>query len=110
MKLTHMAVVSAMALGLVTAPAFAQQASTPSPEETTAKLNREQAEMARKQLADNAASQQAHDDAVRKQSEFEAEKARLAKEHEAAMQRWQADVDACNAGDRSRCAPPPASE
>lgn len=110
MKLTHSAIISALALGLVTAPAFAQQEKSDlTPEQVTAKLNREQAEMARQQLEGNAASQQAHDDAVRKQAEFEAEKTRLAQEHEQAKVSWQADVDACNAGDESRCAQPEAA-
>ena len=109
MKLVNMAVVSALALGLLAAPTLAQTAQgTLSAEETTAKLNREQAELARRQMAENTASQEAHDAGVRRESDFEAEKARLAKQHEQAMASWQADLDACKAGVRSRCAPPPA--
>lgn len=107
MKLTHAASLLALVLSVAATPALAQQAqSTPIGQETTATLNREQAEKARQQLAGNAASRQAHDHALRKHEEFEAEKARLAAEHEAAMTSWRADVDACNAGDQSRCAQP----
>lgn len=109
---------TALTLFLVfTAPAIAQspQENTyghATAEEATAAINREQAELARKQLDANAASQRAHDEAVtqgeaqhRQQLEaYEAEKARLAKEYDQAMERWRADVAACKAGDRTRCA------
>ena len=107
MTFVQRTIVSAMALGLAVAPAPAQTPERDAAAETTARLNREQAEFARKQMADNAASRQAHDDGVRRQGEFEAEKARLAQQHKQAMTNWQADVDACNAGIRSRCAPAP---
>jgi len=99
-----------------TAPALAQspQENTygyTTPEEATAAVNREQAELALRQLAANAASQRAHDEAVmqgeaqsRQQLEaYEAEKNRRTKEYEEAMERWRADVAACKAGDRTRC-------
>lgn len=109
MKLANMVAISALALGLGATPALAQAAQGPlSAEATTAKLNREQAEKARLQSAENVASQEAHDAGVVREAEFDAEKARLAKQHEQAMANWQADVDACKAGDRKRCAPPPA--
>lgn len=108
MKLENMPVIPALALGLFAVPALAQTPQgASSAEETTARLNREQAEFARKQMADNAASQEAHDAGARREADFEAEKARLAKQHEQAMASWQADVDACKGGDRSRCSAPP---
>lgn len=81
------------------------------PEAARAKLNREQAEEARKQLAENAASRSAseaaalaREDQIRSdQASWEAEKARLATEHAAAMDQWRADVTACRNGDRTRC-------
>ena len=45
-------------------------------------------------------------DAAAAQAAYEAEKARRDAEYKAAMEKWQADVDACKAGDRTRCAPP----
>lgn len=109
MKLAKISVISALTLSLAATPALAQSAKEKAAEvETTAKLNREQAELARQQKAENVASQEAHDAGVQRQADFEAEKARLNQQHEQAMTNWQADVDACNAGDRSRCAPPPA--
>ena len=76
-------------------------------------LNREQAEFARRQLQENAESQRAHDRAVLEREEMivrqathhRAEIERLQREHELAMERWRADVEACRIGDRSRCAP-----
>ena len=92
------------------------------------RLNREQAAFAQRQLAENAASQAAHDRAVaereaiiaRQRAEQEAAEAawqaevqqreRAYQDYEDAMARWRAqvaDVEACNAGDRSRCPPLP---
>ncbi|SHN60663.1 hypothetical protein [Erythrobacter sanguineus] len=86
----------------------------------TRRLNREQAAFAERQLAENAAAKRAREAAVaeraatiaRQQSEYEAalasfesERARHAREHAAAMAQWRADVEACKAGDISRCAP-----
>lgn len=83
------------------------------------RLNREQAAFAERQLAENAAAKRAYEAAVaaraqtiaRQQAEYEAalaaveaEKVRREREHEAAMTRWRADVEACKAGDISRCA------
>ncbi len=89
------------------------------------RLNREQAEFAVRQRAENRAaneaSQHAYEQAqrerealiARQQAEYqaalaavEAERQRLQQEHEAAMARWRADVEACTAGDRDRCARP----
>jgi selenocysteine lyase/cysteine desulfurase len=82
-----------------------------SPEAARAALNRQQALDAQKQLADNAANRQASEAATRAredqirtdQAAWEAEKARLAADHAAAMDQWRADVAACRAGDRTRC-------
>jgi hypothetical protein len=89
------------------------------------RLNREQAEFAARQRAENRAaneaSQREYEQAVRQREELiarqqteyeaalaavEAERQRLLQEHEAAMARWRADVAACTAGDRKRCARP----
>lgn len=80
-------------------------------EAARAMLNRQQAQDAQKQLADNAASRSAseaaalaREDQIRNdQAAWEAEKARLAVEHAAAMDQWRADVAACRDGDRTRC-------
>lgn len=108
----------AVALFTVCLPA-ATLASTPpeptygqsSPEAARAALNRQQAQDAQRQLADNAASAAAsqaatlaREDQIRSdQAAWEAEKARLAADHAAAMDQWRADVAACRSGDRSRC-------
>lgn len=81
------------------------------PQAARSALNREQADNAQRQLADNAASRQAFEAAqlareeqiARDQQSYEAEKARVAAEHEAAMAKWREDVAACRAGDRTRC-------
>ena len=78
------------------------------------KLNREQAEFAARQLAENKAAQDAFEQAkrereatiARQQAEHRAEVERLEREHAAAMEQWRADVAACEGGDRSRCASP----
>lgn len=82
-----------------------------SPEAARAVLNRQQAEEAKRQLADNAASAAAsqaatlaREDQIRSdQAAWEAEKARLAADHAAAMDQWRANVAACRSGDRTRC-------
>ena len=109
----------AATLAVLTVPALAQAptAAQPAqgeatPEEARAALNAQQVESARRQLAENAASRKAYEDAVAAREEqirrdleaHEAEKARLAREHEAAMERWRADAAACRGGDRTRCA------
>lgn len=81
------------------------------PAEARSALNREQADMARRQLAENAASKQAFVDAqamrdtqIRHDQEaYEAEKARLASEHEAAMTKWREEAAACRAGNWRYC-------
>ena len=111
MTISRSALIGAMALSLVSSAAQAQQ-STATEEEHRAELNREQADFARHQLEQNAANQRAYDEAVqarmaairRQQADYEAEKARLAREHEEAMARWRADVAACKAGQTDRCA------
>lgn len=82
-----------------------------SPEAARAALNRQQAQDAQRQLADNAASRSAseaaalaREDQIRSdQAAWEAEKSRLAMDHAAAMDQWRADVAACRSGDRTRC-------
>ena len=83
------------------------------------RLNKEQAQFAAEQLAENEAGRQAYQQELREreatiarqqaeaqaaQQAYEAEVARREAEHEAAMARWRADVAACQAGDVSRCA------
>ncbi|MCL6251741.1 hypothetical protein M3P36_11905 [Altererythrobacter sp. KTW20L] len=111
------------------ADAFANledEAKSPDPEaETRAKLNREQAEFAARQLAENEASRldveryeremREHEATLARmkaeeaaaQQAYEDERLRREREHEAAMDRWRADVAACQRGDLSRCAPLP---
>lgn len=73
-----------------------------------AALNREQAEFARRQLEENAANQRAYEDAVKARdieiASRQEEYARVLQRHEEAMELWRADVAACRAGDRRRCA------
>lgn len=81
------------------------------PQQARSAMNREQADIARRQLAENAASKQAFADAQvardaqiqHDQEAYEAEKARLASEHEAAMARWREDAAACRAGVWAKC-------
>jgi hypothetical protein len=81
------------------------------PQQARSAMNREQADIARRQLAENAASKQAFADAQaardaqiqHDQQAYEAEKARLASEHEAAMARWREDAAACRAGVWAKC-------
>ena len=111
----------------VTAPALAQEdpetpASPPplentygqdTPEEANAAINAQQAEAARQQLDQNAASRRAYEEALvareqkirEEQEAYEAEAAKRAREYEEAMAKWRADVAACEAGDLTRCAP-----
>ena len=93
--------------------------ATVSPEEARAALNRQQAEAARHQFEQNAASQRAVEAAemarakyAEQQAAYEAEKARVEGGHVEALARWQADMVrwkaddiACNAGHARRCAP-----
>lgn len=98
---------SAIAKPVSPEPTYGQS----SPEAARAALNRQQAEDARRQLADNAASAAAsqaaalaREDQIRSdQAAWEAQKARLAADHAAAMDQWRADVAACRGGDRTRC-------
>ena len=111
---------------LLASPAFAQEktvkeAPTAGTDAGTTTLNRESAAAAREQNAANAAGQQQYTQAVhdyeaqrsrtaaaRAQYEQEMEANRQARAaYDAAYARWQADVAACNNGDRTRCAPPP---
>lgn len=82
--------------------------------------NKAQAEAARQKAEENdaaltayARAQEAYKaESARVEDEkraIEAQAAKVAAEHEAAMARWRADVAACEDGDKSRCAPKPAS-
>ncbi|HEX7710488.1 MAG TPA: hypothetical protein VF418_06075 [Sphingomonadaceae bacterium] len=69
--------------------------------------NAEQVKAAQAQLDQNAANQAAHDQAMQA---YQAELDRIAQQqadaeraHTEAMAKWQADVDACKAGDAARC-------
>lgn len=88
--------------------------TTPEERASTARLNAEQAARAK---ADNttyeqevsAAQQQvAHDQTefAEETAAYEAEKARVAAMSAEERMKWEADVAACKAGDRTRCAPP----
>ncbi|WP_033073183.1 hypothetical protein [Sphingopyxis sp. MWB1] len=78
----------------------------------TARLNAEQAARAKtdnivyEQEVSAATQQVAHDEAefVDETAAYEAEKARIAAEAAAERLQWEADVAACKAGDRNRCA------
>jgi hypothetical protein len=123
----------AASLFSLTTPALAQQLSPPQPRHQSMSgeadrrlLNEEQAQFARTQLAQNAASQAEYErataeyqrglaeveaakariaaDDIAAKAAFEAEKARIQNEHAAAMARWEADVAACRSGNYSRCA------
>ncbi|MGY6551656.1 MAG: hypothetical protein ACXIT4_07125 [Erythrobacter sp.] len=86
------------------------------PEEMAAtdRLNKEQAEAAANQIRENETNRTAAERAAREreatiarqEAEHRAEVARITREHEAAMERWRADVAACEAGDLKRCAAP----
>jgi hypothetical protein len=95
----------AFALLLAAPAAEIPQGGPTSDEEARAALNREQAEVAQKQLQQNAAGVEAMKVYEEQLKAYEADKARVAREHDEAMARWQADVTACKGGDRSRCAP-----
>lgn len=112
----HIQIIAGCAL-LACAPTNAWAQAGPSTAEDAAarqKLNQEQADFARKQLDENAASARAHDEAVRanaaehrrQQEAYEAEKLRRERTYDEAMARWRADVAACEAGDKTRCAAP----
>ena len=102
----------------VAAPATSEQAQRELAERE--RLNQQQAAFAKQQLNQNAANQRAYEQAqrdraaaiARQKAEYEAavaateaERLRREREHAAAMARWQADVEACNKGDKTRCAP-----
>ena len=76
---------------------------TESPEAARARLNAEQAAIAKKQNDENAAAKAAYEQALR---DRDALIARQKAEYDAAMKKWEADTAACKAGDITRCAPP----
>jgi hypothetical protein len=73
------------------------------------RLNREQADFAARQLAENNAAKAAFDKATAEHqatiARQQAEAQRNEADYAAAMAKWRADVEACNRGDFSRCAP-----
>ena len=87
---------------------------------TTPTLNQQQADAAARQNADNVANAATYDAAraeyaaqsraaAEAQAAYAAEVARVNQAraaYEAAYRQWQADVAACNAGNRARCARP----
>jgi hypothetical protein len=104
----------------VSSPAPSEQAQRELAERE--RLNQQQADFAKQQLNQNAANQRAFEQAqrdraatiARQKAEYEAkvaateaERLRREREHAEAMARWQADVEACKKGDKTRCAQPP---
>ena len=118
MKTFSAFVAASLCLSAVTAHAqqktdSSQQAS-PS-QQARAALNRQQAEYARHQLEQNAANRRAYQAAMaaraakiqqQRQTHDAAVAAHDAKvqRYKEAMRQWRADVAACKAGDRDRCA------
>jgi len=124
----HPLLAQTTATGTTTAPVKERNApasAQPSPEqdgaEARAKLNEQQAQFAASQIQGNAVSQEEYErqlkevadarakieaDAAAAQAAYEAEKARREAEYQAQMDKWRADVAACAAGDRTRCAQP----
>jgi len=103
--------------GSLSIPVTPEQAAAEESEQERA--NREQADFAARQLADNQAGADAYDREVaerealiRRQAadhdaamlNWEADNQRRAREYEESMARWRADVAACQAGEASRCA------
>lgn len=92
----------------------APDGTTPEERANTARLNAEQAASAKAEIeayqAAVAAAEQQQAAAQAKYAEetaaYEAEKARLAAMSAEERMRWEADVAACKAGDKSRCAKP----
>lgn len=92
----------------------ARSKQTPEEMAATDTLNRTQAGEATQQNMANTAARQSFEQAQRDREEtiarqaadHRAEVERLEREHAAAMTRWEADVAACKAGDRTRCAMP----
>lgn len=73
------------------------------------RLNREQADFAANQLAQNAAAKAAFDKATAEREAIiasqNAEAERKQREYEAAMAKWRETVEACEKGDMTRCTP-----
>lgn len=91
-----------MALAVFLAASTVQAHPTAaSPQEARAALNREQAEFARHQLAQNAANRVAYEEAVKSRAD---EIQHNQSAYQDAMTRWRADVAACQAGNVSHCA------
>lgn len=84
---------------------------TETPEQERARLNEEQAAAAQAQNDKNAADKAAYEaqvaaDKASYEAAVAARDAEIARQkaaHDAAMAKWQADTEACQKGDRSRC-------
>jgi len=114
LMLAGMAAAAAAATGM--GPVDSWTVETITSKEDQAAINSEQAEIARRALQE---SREAYEQAMQayeraleerqtliwtRQEEYEAEVARRAREHQQAMERWRADVEACKSGDKTRCA------
>ena len=110
-------IASAIMLAVAVPTIAAAQVKTDKPEQATADLNRQQAAAS---TAQNEANRNNGDSFVQGVQDYEAQRTAVARarvDYEAALEahrqqqaaydaayaRWQADVAACNAGDRSRC-------
>ena len=112
-----------MAIGLLhSVPAAAQPYAMPPqaqptaedavPESETAKLNEQQQEFVSSQYKEHQQAQRTYEEEVRareegiaqQQAEYEAAKEKREREYAEAMAKWKADVEACKAGDKSKCA------
>ncbi len=110
-------IASAVMLAVAMPTIAAAQVKGDKPEQATADLNRQQAAAS---AAQNDANRNSGDSFVQGVQDYEAQRTAVARarvEYEAALEahrqqqaaydaayaRWQADVAACNAGDRSRC-------
>lgn len=91
-----------------------QSRQTPEEMAATDNLNKQQAEAAARQIAENTAAREAFERANRERQETIARQQaaqrtateQQQRDHAAAMERWRADVAACEAGDRTRCGTP----
>lgn len=110
-------IATAALIALAVPTIAAAQVKSDKPEQATADLNRQQAAAS---AAQNDANRNSGDSFVQGVQDYEAQRTAVARarvEYEAALEahrqqqaaydaayaRWQADVAACNAGDRSRC-------
>lgn len=114
MRRTRLSLAAVLCLALQAPAIAAPDPAPPANDEAQREaLNRQQAEKAQQQVDENTARVMTNADEARKHAEavkaYEAAKAQHAaqvKAYEEAMVKWRADVAACQAGDRSRCAKP----